>query len=110
MSIIYNGYSFKDVIATGGWNKDVKVFANNGWDGTKGSWVVGDNEGNTFLFVQYGSVMGRKSFCSCDIVNSLYFPLKEIAIIATYVKIVNKFIGAECEGLVGWTNAAESKR
>ena len=109
MSIIYNGYSCKDVIATGGWNKDEEVFANNEWDGTKG-WVVGDNEGNTFWFVQYGSVMGRKCFCSCDNVKSLYFPLNEIAIIATFVKIVNKFIGGECEGLVGWTNAAESKR
>ena len=39
--------------------------------------------------------MGRKCFCSCDNVNSLYFPLKEIApVIATFVKIVNKFIGA----------------
>ena len=26
-SISYNGCSFKDVIATGGWNKDLKVFA-----------------------------------------------------------------------------------
>ena len=33
-------------------NKDVKVFANNGWNGTKG-WVVGGNKGNTFWFVQY---------------------------------------------------------
>ena len=45
--------------------------------------------------------MGRKCFCSCDNVKSLYFPLNEIAIIATFVKIVNKFIGGECEGLVG---------
>ena len=38
--------------------------------------------------------MGRKFFCPCDIVNS-YFPLKEIApVIATFVKVVNKFIGA----------------
>ena len=49
-SISYNGCSFKDVIATGGWNKDVKVFVNTGWDGTKGE-VVGDNEGNMFCFV-----------------------------------------------------------
>ena len=74
---LHDGCSFKDVVATGGWNKDVKVFANNGWDGTKG-WVVGDNKGNTFCFVQYGSVMGCKCFCPCDIVNSLYFPLKEL--------------------------------
>ena len=46
------------------------MFANNGRDGTKGC-VVGDNEGNTFCFVQCGSVMGHKCFCSCDIVNSL---------------------------------------
>ena len=38
--------------------------------------------------------MGRKCFRPCDIVNSLYFPLKEIAVIATFVKTVNKFIGA----------------
>ena len=50
--------------------------------------------------------MGRKCFCSCDIVNSLYFPLKEIAVTDTLVKIVNKFIGTKCEGLVGRTNAA----
>ena len=50
---------------------------------------------NTFCFVQCGSVMGRKCFCPCDIVNSLYFPLKEIAVIATFVKTVNKFSGAE---------------
>ena len=69
------------------------MFANNGRNGTK-SWVVGDNEA-TFWFVQCGSVVGRKCFCPCDIVNSLYFPLKEIApVIATFVKIVNKFIGA----------------
>ena len=55
---------------------------------------VGDNKGNTFWFVQCGSVMGRKCFCPCDIVNSLYFLLKEIAVIATFVKIGNKFIGA----------------
>ena len=35
------------------------VFANNGSDGTKGC-DVGDNEGNTFCFVQCESVMGRK--------------------------------------------------
>ena len=34
------------------------------------------------------------SACPCDIVNSLYFPLKEISVITTFVKIVNKFIGA----------------
>ena len=68
------------------------MFANNGRDGTKGS-VVGDNQGNTFWFVQCGSVMGRKCFCPCDIVNSLHFPLKEIAVITTFVRIVNKFIG-----------------
>ena len=38
--------------------------------------------------------MGGKYFCPCDIVNSLYFPLKEIAVIATFVKRVNKFTGA----------------
>ena len=86
----------------------MKVFGSDGRDGTKG-WVVGDNEGNTLGFTQCGSVMGRKCFCPRDIVNSLYFPLKEIAVIATFVKIVNKFIGAGCEGLVGRTNAAESK-
>ena len=68
------------------------MFANNGRDGTKGS-VVGDNQGNTFWFVQCGSLRGRKCFCPCDIVNSLYFPLKEIAVITTFVRIVNKFIG-----------------
>ena len=26
----------------------LSVFANNGLDGTKGSWVLGDNKGNTF--------------------------------------------------------------
>ena len=41
------------------------------------------------------SVMGRKCFCPYDTVNSLYFPLtKEIAVIASFVEIVNKFIGA----------------
>ena len=40
---------------------------------------LGDNKGNTFWFVQFESVMGRKCFCLCGIVNSLYFPLKEIA-------------------------------
>ena len=68
------------------------MLANNGRDGTKGS-VVGDNQGNTFWFVQCGSVMGRKCFCPCDIVNSLHFPLKEIAVITTFVRIVNKLIG-----------------
>ena len=67
---------------------------------------MSDNEGNTFWFVQCGGVMGRKCFCPCDIVNSLYCPLKEIAVTATLVKIVNKFIGTNCEGLVGGTNAA----
>ena len=67
---------------------------------------MSDNEGNTFWFVQCGGVMGRKCFCQCDIVNSLYFPLKEIAVTATLVKIVNKLIGTKCEGLVGRTNAA----
>ena len=67
---------------------------------------MSDNEGNTFWFVQCGGVMGRKCFCSCDIVNSLYFPLKEIAVTDTLVKIVNKFVGTKCEGLVGRTNAA----
>ena len=38
--------------------------------------------------------MGGKCFCPCDTVDSLYFPLKEIAVIATFVEIVNKFIGA----------------
>ena len=66
---------------------------------------MSDNEGNTFWFVQCGGVMGRKSFCPYDIVNS-YFPLKEIAVTDTLVKIVNKFIGTKCEGLVGRTNAA----
>ena len=42
--------------ATGRWNKDAKMFANNGWDETKGC-VVGDNEGNTFWFVQCGTVL-----------------------------------------------------
>ena len=69
------------------------MYTNNG-ERTKG-WVVGDKKGNTFWFVQYGIVMGSKCLCPCDIVNSLYFPLKEIApVIATFVKIVNKFIGA----------------
>ena len=68
------------------------MFANNGGDGTKGS-VVGDNQGNTFWFVQCGSVRGLKCFCPYDIVNSLYFPLKEIAVITTFVRIVNTFIG-----------------
>ena len=45
--------------------------------------------------------MGRKCFCPCDIFKSLCFPLKEIAVLATLVKIVNKLIGAECKGLVG---------
>ena len=67
---------------------------------------MSDNEGNTFCFVQCGGVMGRKCFCPCDIVNSLYFALKEIAVTAMLVKIVNKFIGTKCEGLVGRTNAA----
>ena len=58
-SISYNGCSFKDVIATGEWNKDMTVFANNGSDETKGC-DVGDNEGNTFCFVHCESVMGRK--------------------------------------------------
>ena len=35
------------------------------------------------------------------IVNSLYFPLKKIAVIATFVKIVDKLTGTEREGLVG---------
>ena len=46
-------------MATGEWNKDMTVFATNGSDGTKGC-DVGDNEGNTFCFVQCESVMGRK--------------------------------------------------
>ena len=95
------------------------MFANNERDGTKGS-VVGDSKENTFWFVQCGSVMGRKCLCPrivthCNLVprshsvlhvavgdlgtrlNPLYFPLKEIAIITTFVKIVNKFTGVECE-------------
>ena len=36
--------------------------------------------------------MGRECFCLRDIVNS-YFPLKEISVITTFVKIVNKIIG-----------------
>ena len=34
----------------------MKVFANDGGNGTKNDWVVGDSEGNTFWFVQCGSV------------------------------------------------------
>ena len=71
------------------------MFANNERDGTKG-WLVGDSKENTFWFVQCGSVMGRKCLCP-RIVNPLYFPLKEIAVITTFVKIVNKFSGVECE-------------
>ena len=71
------------------------MFANNEQDGAKG-WVVGDSKENTFWFVQCGSVMGRKCLCP-RIVNPLYFPLKEIAVITTFVKIVNKFTGVECE-------------
>ena len=77
------------------------MFANNGRNGTK-SWVVGDNEA-TFWFVQCGSVVRRKCFCPCDIVNSLYFPLKHVC------KDSHTLIDMECEGLVGRTNAAESK-
>ena len=40
--------------------------------------------------------MGRKCVCP-RIVNPLYFPLKEIAVITTFVIIVNKFTGVECE-------------
>ena len=41
--------------------------------------------------------MGRQSLvlnCPCDIVNLLYFPLKEITVITTFVEIVNKVIDA----------------
>ena len=76
------------------------MFANNGRYGTKGC-VVGDNEGNTSCFVQCGSVMGHKCFCPYDIVNSLYYTLKEIAVIATFVKVIDNFIGAECESFLG---------
>ena len=55
------------------------------------------------------SVEASWGVCPCDMVNSSYFPLKEIAVIATFVKTVNKFICAECEGLVGRANAALSK-
>ena len=47
--------------------------------------------------------------CPCDMVNSSYFPLKEIRVIATFVKTVNNFICGECEGLVGRANAAYFK-
>ena len=83
------------------------MFANNERDGTEG-WVVGDSKENTFWFVQCGSVMGRKCFCQ-HIVNPSYLPFKEMVVITTFVKIVNKFTGAECEGLVVRTNAAESE-
>jgi len=35
--------------------------------------------------------------------------LREIAIVATFAEVVNKFIHVECEGLVGGTYAAECK-
>ena len=50
------------------------MFANNGRDGRKG-WVVGDNEGNTFRFVQCGSVMGRKCLCSVKSALLLWFDI-----------------------------------
>ena len=84
------------------------MFANNGRDGTKG-WVVGDNEA-TFWFVQCGSVVGRKCFCPCDIVNSLYLdPVKGNSGYSHVCKDSHTLIDVECEGLVGRTNAAESK-
>ena len=49
------------------------------------------------------------SICKCDVVNSLYFLLKEIAVVGTFVEMDDKVIGAECKGLVGRTNEAESK-
>ena len=64
------------------------MFANNEQDGAKG-WVVGDSKENTVCFVESGSVMGRKCVCP-RIVNPLYFPVKEIAVITTLVKIVSQ--------------------
>ena len=55
----------------------------------------------SLLFLFCSRVFLSRSYENGSIVNSLYFPLTEIAVIATFVKIVNKFIGAECEGLVG---------
>ena len=43
--------------------------------------------------VEVYMVMVRECFCPCDIVNLLYFPLKEIEVINTFVKIVTNFIG-----------------
>ena len=47
----------------------VRQFFPHGYEPQGEGWVVGDNQGNTFWFVQYGSVMGCKCFCPSDIVN-----------------------------------------
>lgn len=65
---------------------------------TKGTWP-----GLSIVVVPWGV---SASICKCDVVNSLYFLLKEIG---TFLETDDKVIGAECKGLVGRTNEAESK-
>ena len=64
---------------------------------------MGPNPMEALKFKQY------YCFCTCDVINSLYFPSREIATVATFVELVNKFIGAEFEGLIVGTNTADSK-
>ena len=44
---------------------------------------------------------GVSAFVRVILLTRCIIPLKEIVVITTFVKIVNKFIGGECEGLVG---------
>ena len=56
-----------------------------------GLWVITKG---TLSGLSSVEVSWRECFGPCDIVNSLYFPLKEITVVTTFVEIVNKFIGA----------------
>ena len=72
-------------------------------DHLRGHGQMGPNPMEALKFKQY------YRFCTCDVINSLYFPSREIATVATFVEVVNKFIGAEFEGLIVGTNTADSK-
>ena len=74
----------------------MKVFANDGGNGTKNDWVVGDSEREHVLVCPMWKCLARILCASIrfDVVNSLHFPLKEIAVVARHV-CRDKFIGGD---------------
>ena len=93
--ISYNGCSFKDVTPSEKrmW-KCLRIMDE--MERRAGLYVITKRTRSGLSSVE-ASVTWRECLvlnCPCDIVNPLYFPLKEITVITTFVEIVNKFIGA----------------